>query len=267
MVSVFDSGFLYGDGLFETFRAYSGKIFALQKHLDRLAISSKQLQLSLPPDSILKKRLNETLERNHLKEAILRLTITRGTCPAGFRPDLCGKTTLVISARPVQYFPDQYRKGVSCIILGIKRTSPTGIEPFPKSLNFLNNVLGKLEVHRRKAFEGIFLNKKNQLTEGTISNLFWVKGDILFTPSESATILKGITRNIVIDLTKKIGLRVAEGRYPQEDLFNSDEAFLTSTGIALMPITSMEGHPIGSGQPGRITQTLHKLFQESTLAL
>ncbi len=271
-VSVFDYGFLYGDGLFETFRSYSGKIFALRQHLDRLSISANTLQLKIPHRDILKKRLYETLERNQRQnqlqnqrnDALIRLTVTRGRGGRGFHPDRCTEGSLVITLRPFENPPpDLGRKGADAVIVSTCRISPTGGESCLKSLNFLNNISAKLEADRMGVFEGLFLNQAGFLAEGTISNLFWIKNGVLQTPSPEVPILKGITREIVMTLAKKNEMPVEEGLYPPQNLFDSDEAFLTNSAIELLPLTGVNGKKIGAGQIGPVTRRLQKLFQQA----
>ncbi len=261
-VSVFDHGFLYGDGLFETFRAYNGQIFALSRHLTRFSNAARQLQLSIPDRPLLEQRLRETLERNNLKNAVLRLTFTRGENQHPLRPDLCKNGTWVITARPFSGMPDTlYEQGVRAEIVTTRRVTPTGAGAFIKSLNFLNNILAKLEINPDETFEAIFLNPEEYLSEGATSNLFWVKDNQLYTPSPQATILEGVTRDIICTLAQKNGLKMNQGLYLPESLFNADEAFLTNTGIEVMPLVQVSGHAIGSGKPGQITGTLHQGFK------
>ncbi len=258
-VSVFDYGFLYGDGLFETLRAYKGQIFALSQHLRRLSDSALRLHMSIPSPKQLALGLNETLQRNVLKEAILRLTITRGEHQFPLRPDLCKKRTVVITARPfVGLHPNLHQQGVSADIVSIPRSSATGKGASVKSLNFLNNILAKLEKKEEDLFERILLSAEGYLSEGTVSNLFFIDQGILKTPSPKTSILEGVTRSIVIDLAKKEGITVEEGCYLPQSLINAEEAFLTNTGIELLPLTRVNGHKIGSGIPGKTSQLLHQ---------
>lgn len=263
-ISVFDYGFLYGDGLFETMRSYSGKIFALHQHLERLALSAKALQLNIPDKNTLKVRLNETLARNQLSDALLRLTVTRGTGGRGFHPGRCSKSTLVIAARPLIKRSGELEQHVAdAVIVSTPRVSATGSESCLKSLNFLNNIVGKLEADRAGVFEGIFLNKEGFLAEGTISNLFWIKNDVLLSPSPEALILKGITREIIIELAKKTGMKFEEGLYRSMALLGADEAFLTNSAIELLPLTVVNGKKISSGHIGPITRRLQALFKKN----
>ncbi|MFQ5597938.1 MAG: aminotransferase class IV [Nitrospiria bacterium] len=260
-VPVFDHGFLYGDGLFETVRAYSGKIFALETHLERLSVSSRQLALQIPPIQTIEKRLYETLHRNFLEEAILRLTITRGRVAAGLHPEHCGKPSLVIASRPCENHSERYNTGVSCGTVSIRRVSAFEGDSGLKSLSFLDHIAARLEAAQNGFFEGIFLNRDRYLTEGTVSNLFWIRNQVLQTPIPSAPVLNGVTRQIVIDLARKNDITVEEGLYPSEDLMYAEEAFLTSTGFELMPLTEFNGRKIGSGQPEKITRRLHGIFR------
>ncbi|HLG21427.1 MAG TPA: aminotransferase class IV [Candidatus Manganitrophaceae bacterium] len=263
-VSVYDHGFLYGDGLFETLRAYSGTIFRLPQHLERLARSAQRLTLSLPPLFDLEALLYKTLERNRLRDAILRLTVTRGEGAVGLDPDLCGKPTLVILARRFKGYPSEfYEKGVSAAIVQVRRTPPAALDPAFKSISFLNNVQAKIEANRRGAFEGIFLSLDGYLAEGTVSNLFWVRKGKLKTPAPGVGLLEGVTRGLVLQLAKKSGVRTEEGRFRPSDLLKAEEAFLTNSGVELAPLTEVEGKAIGGGKPGPITRQLHQAFKEA----
>ncbi len=263
-VSVFDYGFLYGDGLFETMRSYSGKIFALRQHLDRLSASANLLQLNIPDSKTLRKWLYGTLERNQLSDAVIRLTITRGTGEKGFHPGGCDKSTVVITARPNKLLaPELDQDGVDAVIVSTQRTSATGGETCLKSLSFLNNIVAKLEAEQAGVFEGIFLSKEGFLTEGSISNLFWVQNGTLRTPSPEAPILKGITREIVMEQAGKNGIIVEQGLYPPLALFEADEAFLTNSAIEILPLTSINGKKIALAQVGPITRKLQKIFKKN----
>lgn len=260
-VSVFDHGFLYGDGLFETLRAYNGQIFALDKHLKRLKKAAARLQLKIPEASRLGVLLHQILARNGLKNAMLRLTLTRGISPIPLRPDLCEKSTVVITARAFDGLPlAQYKNGVSAAIVQTPRSTATGSGASLKSLNFLNNVLGKLEIDPTTQFEALFLDRAGHLCEGTLSNLFWVDQGVLYTPAPETGLLEGITRDIVLQLAKKNGIPIQIGHYLPETLLKSEEAFLTNSGIELLPLVSVDGKKIGTGFPGLMTQKLHRAF-------
>ena len=262
-VSVLDYGFLYGDGLFETFRAYGGKIFRLSEHLNRLGGSAGRLAISPPSPALLEKLLYETLKRNRLKEALLRLTLSRGEGAPGLNPAPCERPTLIITARKFDGYPkDQYLTGVSGVIVQARR-HPAVADPALKSISFLSNVLAKLEAKKKGAFEGLFLNTDGVLCEGAVSNLFWIREGKLKTAAPAAGILEGITRMMILELAEKIKIETEEGFYPADDLFSAEEAFLTSSGLELMPLTTIDGKKIGNGRPGPVTQRLHQTFREA----
>lgn len=262
-ISVFDHGFLYGDGLFETLRVYDGAIFRLSRHLERLARSARRLELPLPPFPELEAILYETLKRNALRDALLRLTLTRGEGEIGLDPALCDKPTLVVTARPFTgYPPEYYLDGISAIIVQVRRNAATALDPALKSISFLNNVMAKSEAKKAGADEGLFLNWEGCLCEGTTSNLFWVRRGRLETPSPAVGLLEGITREVTIDLARKKRISIEEGCYRPDALFEAEEAFLTNSGFELMPVTRINGNPIGSGKPGPITRRLHQAFKE-----
>ncbi len=258
-LSVFDRGFLYGDGLFETLRAYSGKIFRLDQHLMRLSRSAQQIFLPLPSPFEMAPLLAETLDRNALKNALLRVTLTRGRGEAGLDLPDAPTPTLMIMARVHTISPDRYPEGVSTVILPRTR----GGRPELKSISFLENVLGKREARLQGAFEGLFMNPDGHLTEGTFSNLFWTRRGVLYTPSLETGILEGITRGVVLELAQRLNLPIQEGAYKADALLMSDEAFLTSTGMEILPITQVNHQAIGPGTPGPLTQKLHQAFLET----
>ena len=210
-ISVFDHGFLYGDGLFEPLRAYDGTIFRLPQHLERLARSARRLELPLPPFSQLEKILYDTLMRNALRDALLRLTITRGEGEIGLDPALCEKPTLVVTARSFTgYPPEDYLNGISANLVQVRRNPPSALDPAMKSTSFLNNIMAKLETQKKGAVEGLFLSLQGYLCEGTISNLFWVRRGRLETPSPEVGLLEGITREVIIALAREKRIPVEE---------------------------------------------------------
>ncbi len=261
LVSVFDQGFLYGDGLFETLRSYKGKIFLLAEHLRRLQKSAKRLSLVIPNAEQLEHLLYETLRRNSLNDAMMRLTVTRGVNGWGQRA-LRGETgeaipTLVIFARPFEGYPDAlYKKGITACIATTRRNAKSAQDPALKSSSFLNNVLARREANALSVQEAILLNPEGYLAEGSLSNLFWVRGGKLYTPAKSVGILEGVTRNLVLKLANCI----TEGFYRKNVLYHADEAFLTNTGYEVMPLTQVDQKKIGTGRPGPITKRLRQLF-------
>jgi branched-chain amino acid aminotransferase len=262
VVSVFDHGFLYGDGVFETMRAYRGRILMLVEHLTRLERSASRLALQLPvPSEELGTLIQTAVDRNRLSEAYIRVTVSRGPGEIGLDPALCKTPTLVIIATPFRRYPDSfYTDGVSIAIVRTRRNLPEALPPEIKSLNFLNNILAKIEATAAGAYEGVMLNHREELTEGTTSNLFIVQNGRLRTPAPECGILEGITRGMVLRLAKELGLPCEEARLHVADLDTAEECFLTNTTHEVLPVTHVNGRPAGSGRPGQITGRLHASF-------
>jgi len=260
-VSPFDYGLLFGDGLFETLRAYGGSIFRLNAHLERLRVGAARLEIPLPASALLASILQDTLQRNALRDALLRLTVTRGVGKPGLHPASCHAPTLMVTARPLPDQPQALSSGLSAVVVNIRRNPPQALDPAIKSANFLNNVLAKLEADRRGADAGIFLNLDGALTEATTGNLFWVAGGRLKTPDLSAGLLNGITRQVALELADLEGIQVEEGCYGTEELHQADEAFVTSTGAEIAPLVRVEDRIIGRGAVGPTTQRLQQAFR------
>ena len=263
VVSVFDHGFLYGDGVYETLRAYRGRVFQLAEHLARLERSASRIQLTLPVSrGRLTDLVRESLLRNQLQEAYLRITVSRGAGEIGLDPALCKAPTLVIIAKPFQLYPESlYADGVSVLIAKTKRNLPEALPPQVKSLNFLNNILAKMEAKAAGAHEALMLNHRGELTEGTTSNLFVVQGGRVRTPAVECGILNGITRGLVLQLASELGIPSEEARLTVDDLLRADECFLTNTTQEVLPVTRVNGTMIGNGRPGEITRRLHVSFR------
>ncbi|MBM4121506.1 MAG: branched-chain amino acid aminotransferase [Nitrospira sp.] len=263
VVSVFDHGFLYGDGVYETLRSYGGRFFMLQPHLARLQRSARLIGLELPiPLDEWPPLLHEALDRNELQDAHLRITISRGEGELGLDPALCRRPTLVIMARPLARYPDRlFEEGVSLAIVAVRRNPVSALSPRIKSLNFLNNILAKQEAARAGAFDALMLNAEGLLTESTTSNLFFAREGRLYTPSIDCGILDGITREVVLTLAREAGIQTEEGRYSIEALARAEEAFLTNTSMEIMPVCSIDRQPVGSGRPGPLTRQLRDLFK------
>ena len=261
MVSVFDHGFLYGDGVYETMRAYDGAIFMLDEHLRRLYRSASMIELTIPLEmDSLRTSVYDTLTANSLEDAYVRLTVSRGEGPIGLDPELCPKPTIVIITQEMKDYPKAfYEEGISLIISKTKRNPKEAINPIIKSLNFLNNILAKIEAKKRDAHEAIMLNTYGKLTEGTTSNLFFYKDGILCTPSLECGILDGITRGVVIDLALREGLKIKEGEFTREDIYVATEVFITSTTRGVMPVSKVDDQKYAVGN---ITQLLHKTYRE-----
>ncbi len=266
LVSVFDHGFLYGDGIYETLRSYGPRLFMHPQHLARLFRSAEAIGLTIP---IHRERwpelLHESMERNDVgtleQDAYLRITVSRGVGGIGLDPGLCPSATIVILAQPlVAPAPALYDIGVDVMLATTRRNLPSALSPQIKSLNFLNNILAKREALAAGAFDSLLLNWEGHLTEGTISNLFFVTDGQLCTPSLACGLLDGITRSIVLQLAKEQNITVAEGRFTPAQLYQSDESFVTNTSMEIMPVTSVDRKPIGDGKPGPITRKLRELF-------
>ncbi len=259
VVSVYDHGFLYGDGVYETMRSYGGTVFMVRRHMDRLARSASLIRLKAPEAESMIGAIHQTLAANRISDAYVRVTLSRGKGPIGLDPGLCGRHTLVVIAEPFREYPDTcYEKGVQFIFAKTRRNLADAIDPKIKSLNFLNNILAKIEAKERGAYDAVMLNAAGFLTEGTICNIFFVKNGILCTPSVEAGILDGITREIVIGLARRQGLSVEEGMFYPEDLLGASEVFFTNTTAEVMPVAGVEQVEFEVGQ---ITRTLRSLYR------
>ncbi len=267
-VSVFDHGFLYGDGIYETMRAYEGKLFLLNKHLARLKHSADAISLKLPlSPGKTGDALNESLRVNNLREAYVRLHISRGPGDIGLDPALCTAPTMVIIAKPFHDYPvAYYERGVSVTIVKTRRNHPLALPPSIKGTNFLNNILAKIEAIKACAYEGIMLNWEGYVAEGTISNIFMVKRGVLHTPHLDSGILKGVTRDLVLRLARRKKIPVKETMLRPKDLLSADEIFITNTTIEIMPVTTMDKKLIGKGAPGPVTAALHQAYRKEVRA-
>jgi len=257
-ISVFDHGLLYGDGIFEGIRAYNGRVFKLKEHIDRLFYSAKAILLELPMSHAeLMKATVETCRKNKLRDGYIRLVVTRGVGTLGLNPRTCKKPSVIIIADKIQLYPPEfYAKGLTIITVPTTRNLHSALNPAIKSLNYLNNILAKIEANNGGCEEAVMLNAEGFVAECTGDNLFIVKNGELFTPPLSAGALYGITRQTVIELTQAAGLKVSEPNLTRYDLFNADECFLTGTGAELIPVVKIDGRLIGTGKPGEITRKL-----------
>jgi branched-chain amino acid aminotransferase len=268
MVSVFDHGFLYGDGIYETMRAYGGEFFLLNKHLARLKRSAKALSLKLPlPLEKIGMALTESLNINKLGDAYVRLHISRGPGEIGLDPALCSAPTMVIVAKPFHDYPvHYYERGVSVTIVKTRRNHPLALDPAIKGTNFLNNILAKIEAIKAGAYEGIMLNWEGYVAEGTVSNIFMVKKGVLYTPRADTGILEGVTRAFVLRLAKRKEITIRETRILPKNLLAADECFITNTTLEVMPVTTINKKPVRSGRPGPVTALLHQEYRKEVLA-
>ncbi len=263
-VSVFDHGLLYGDGIFEGIRAYNGRVFRLQEHIDRLFYSAKAILLTLPltREEFVKATV-ETCRRNNLRDGYIRLVVTRGVGTLGLNPNKCKKPSVIIIADKIQlYPPEYYDKGLTIITVPTTRNLHSALNPAIKSLNYLNNILAKIEANNGGCEEAIMLNSEGYVAECTGDNLFLVKGKQLLTPPLSAGALYGITRNVGIEIAREMGLEVLEPNLTRYDVFNADECFLTGTGAEVVPVIKVDGRIIGTGTPGPITREIVKRYQK-----
>jgi len=266
VISVFDHGFLYGDGVYETIRSYGSRIFMRDQHLARLRRSADAIGLTIPiPEQRWPALLHESMVRNTLgtpqQDAYLRITVSRGAGGIGLDPALCRTPTVVIMAKPLHPpAPEQYRTGVKLVVARTRRNLPSAISPQIKATNFLNNILAKREAIAAGAFDSILLNWESHLTECTVSNLFFVQAGRLCTPALACGLLDGITRGIMLNLAREAQIPIDEGYFGVEAIHNADECFLTNTSMEVMPVTMVDGNPVGNGTPGLLTQQLHKLF-------
>lgn len=265
-ISVFDHGVLYGDGIFEGIRAYNGRIFRLEDHLQRLEESANAILLKLPmPLKEIEKAVVETVRANGLKDAYIRLVVTRGVGDLGLDMRKCkaGSTLFIIADRIELYPEEYYEKGLTVITSTIRQKGLDQVTPGVKSLNYLANILARAEATAAGAQEAILLNATGHVSECSGDNIFYVKDGKIFTPPTSAGILVGVTRNVVMELCeKKLGVKVVERNFPRYDLYAADEVFLTGTGAEVIAAVKIDGRVIGKGSAGPVTKQLIKHFRD-----
>jgi branched-chain amino acid aminotransferase len=261
-ISVFDHGLLYGDGVFEGIRAYNGRVFELDAHIDRLYASAQVIALDIPMErDALIDMMMECVRRNQAE--YVRLVVTRGIGDLGLNPSKCPKATIFCIAGGITLYPAEvYQKGFKVATLSTRRNDPQAVNPAVKSLNYLNNVMGALELRDRGVNEGLFLTTAGYVCECTADNLFLVKGHKLMTPHPAVGALKGITRGVVMRLAAFAGLEVEEGFYTLYDVYTADEAFLTGTAAEVCPIVEVDKRKIGAGVPGPVTKEIISRFHE-----
>lgn len=257
-VSVFDHGLLYGDGIFEGIRAYNGRVFRLKEHIDRLFYSAKALLLTIPiSHAEMMKAVVESCRANNIRDGYIRLIVTRGVGTLGLNPNRCKNPSVICIADKIQLYPEElYNRGMDIITVPTVRNLHSAVNPAIKSLNYLNNILAKIEANNAGCEEAVMLNAEGYVAECTGDNIFIVKDGKLFTPPLSAGALYGITRQVVIDLAEKRGMKVGEPNLTRYDLFNADECFVTGTGAEIVPIVKIDARVIGDGKPGQITRAL-----------
>ncbi len=265
-ISVFDHGLLYGDGIFEGIRAYNGRVFKLKEHIDRLFYSAKAILLDLPMSHAeLMAATAETCRRNKIRDGYIRLVVTRGVGTLGLNPNRCKNPSVIIIADKIQLYPAElYQRGMAIVTVPTTRNLHSALNPAIKSLNYLNNILAKIEATNSGCEEAIMLNAEGFVSECTGDNVFIVKEDHLLTPPLSAGALYGITRRVVMEIATESGLTVGEPNLTRYDLFNADECFLTGTGAELIPIVKIDGRVIGTGKPGAVTKKLVAQYRALT---
>ena len=263
-ISVLDHGFLYGDGVFEGIRAYGGRVFRLDQHLDRLWAGARTLMLEIPLGrDELRQAVLATLRANGLRDAYIRLVVSRGVGDLGLDPRKCPRPSVIIITDTISLYPGElYEKGMEVVTVSTRKNIHQALNPNIKSLNYLNQILGRLEVNRMGAPEGIMLTHDGYVAEATADNVFSVAKGTLITPPPIAGILVGITRNAVLELAAREGVPAEEHLFTLHTLYNADECFLTGTGAEVVPVVRVDGRPIGGGVPGQITLRLMKAFRE-----
>jgi len=265
-ISVFDHGLLYGDGIFEGIRAYNGRVFRLKEHIDRAYCSAKSIMLSIPlGHAELMAAVVETCRRNKLRDAYVRLVVTRGIGTLGLNPNRCKNPSVIIIAGKIQLYPAElYTRGMEIITVPTTRNLHSALNPAIKSLNYLNNVLAKLEANNAGCEEAIMLNPEGFVAECTGDNIFIVTEGQLWTPPLWAGALYGITRRVVMELAAGAGLEVREANLTRHELFNADECFLTGTASEIVPVVKIDGRVIGRGKPGSVTGKLVERYRALT---
>jgi branched-chain amino acid aminotransferase len=263
-LSVFDHGLLYGDGVFEGIRTYGGRVFELDPHIDRLYASAQAVALEIPLSrDELVAAMMETIRRNHVVDGYVRLVVTRGIGDLGLNPNKCPIPSVFCIAGDITLYPPEvYEKGFKIRTLATRRNDPQAINPAIKSLNYLNNILGALELRDADVNEGLFLTASGYVCECTADNFFLIKGRRLLTPSPALGALGGITRAVVMRLAIGMGMEVEEGFYTLYDVYNADEAFLTGTAAEVGPVVEVDRRAIGAGVPGPVTREIIGRFRE-----
>jgi branched-chain amino acid aminotransferase len=265
-VSVFDHGLLYGDGIFEGIRFYNGRVFKLTEHLDRLWDSARALMLTIPMSrEELEAATLETIRKNELRDGYIRLLVTRGKGNLGLSPDRCAKASVIIIAASIQLYPEEaYRRGMTVVTCATRRMAPGALSPAVKSLNYLNNIMAKIEANLAKADEGLMLNEEGYVAECTGDNVFIVKRGEIFTPPIFAGSLRGITWQAVIDIATELGYKVNVQQLTRYDLYTADEFFLTGTAAEVIAAVKLDNRVIGDGKPGAVTNRIIARFRELT---
>jgi branched-chain amino acid aminotransferase len=261
-ISVYDHGLLYGDGVFEGIRVYAGRIFRAKQHLRRLYESAQAIRLTVPlsQDEFLA-AIEQTVKVNNFNECYVRALVTRGAGTLGIDPNRCPKPCAIVIADSIQMYPKElYEKGIAVITASVVRNHPMALSPRIKSLNYLNNILARIEANDAGVSEAIMLNHLGNVAECTSDNIFIVRDGLVITPTTADGILEGVTRQVIIDLCKRDGIPCQEKAIQRHDLYVADECFLTGTGAEVVPVTKIDGRAIGAGSPGPLTRRLIQAF-------
>lgn len=263
-VSVYDHGFLYGDGVFEGIRVYSGNIFRMQEHMNRLYNSAKSILLNIPyTQEELTDIIVGTVARNQVEDAYIRVVVSRGIGDLGLDPYNCKQASVVVIVEPLSIFPKElYETGLDIVTVATRRNRPDVLSPKVKSLNYLNNVLVKIEAHLANVSEALMLNDQGYVAEGSADNVFIYKDGCFYTPPGYVGALDGITRNAVIDIARELGYVVKEEPFTRHDVYIADEVFLTGTAAEVIAVVKVDGRRIGEGVPGIHTKKLLTKFRE-----
>ncbi len=263
-ISVYDHGLLYGDGVFEGIRSYGGKVFRLEEHLDRLWDSAKAIWLKIPmTKEAVSKAVYDTLQVNNISDGYIRLVVTRGAGTLGLDPNRTSDPQVIIIADKISLYPrEMYEQGLKIVTVSVVRNHAAALSPRIKSLNYLNNILAKIEGMNAGCVEALMLNTKGEVAECTGDNIFLVRGGVLLTPPIEAGILEGVTRQAVIDLAKEAKLEVREIPLTKHDVYIADECFLTGTAAEVIPVVKVDDREIGAGKPGPVTRDLLERFHK-----
>ena len=263
-ISVYDHGLLYGDGVFEGIRSYAGKVFRLADHIDRLWNSAKGIRLEIPmTPGEMAAAVEQTLATNGIKDGYIRVIVTRGIGNLGLNPNHCARPQVIIITDTISLYPEElYRNGLEIVTVSVVRNHPAALSPRIKSLNYLNNIMAKIEGLQAGCEEALMLNHKGEVAECTGDNLFLVRGRRLLTPPNEAGILEGVTRDSVMQLGRQAGLEVAEVPLTKHDIYIADECFLTGTAAEVIAVVKIDSRKIGAGVPGPVTRDLMKRFHD-----
>ena len=265
-VSVFDHGLLYGDGVFEGIRFYGGHVFRLEEHIERLYKSARAIALDVQmnPDEMARAVL-QTIAANGLTDGYVRLVVTRGEGSLGLSPRSCPKPTIFIIASTITLYPEEmYKNGLKLVTCATRRIAHGALSPMVKSLNYLNNIMAKIEAEQAGAGEGLMLNEQGYVAECTGDNVFVVRDGRITTPPIAAGALAGVTRAVVFEVARDLGVEIREENITRYDIYTADECFLTGTAAEIIPAVELDSRPVHDGKPGPVTRRLTELFRELT---